>query len=312
MEFVMLLPLAYHIWHIRKYQKRLLVDGIVSLVLFLLCLYVHNLYLDGAVVMLMLILDVKGQYLLYAAAFVLMVLTWSSTYVLLVWILLELVFVSYHRFLYKSYEQQMQEYQNKVFDRQAAEVENMFMTMRGWRHDYHNHLQNLKAKLKKQEIQESVQYLDELEHELSDIRQLVESGNTNMDAILNSKLSLAVNKGIEINVKAQVPSIISISDTDICALLGNLVDNAVEACEKVKQDTFIRLYINKYKGQLYISCTNATSEVVRRLDEEYITTKRGNHGHGLKRMNLIVEKYGGSLNRKNEPGVFITEILLPL
>ncbi len=46
--------------------------------------------------------------------------------------------------------------------------------------------------------------------------------------------------------------------------------------------------------------------------EEYITTKRGNHGHGLKRINNTVEKYGGFINRKNEPGVFATEIMLPL
>lgn len=51
---------------------------------------------------------------------------------------------------------------------------------------------------------------------------------------------------------------------------------------------------------------------VRKLDEEYITHKRGNHGHGLKRINLIVEKYDGFINRKNEAGVFVTEIMLPL
>ncbi len=75
---------------------------------------------------------------------------------------------------------------------------------------------------------------------------------------------------------------------------------------------FIRLYIGVLKKQLYISVTNATSEVVRKLDEEYITTKRGNHGHGLKRINGIVEKYNGYINRNNEPGVFVTEIMLPL
>ena len=63
---------------------------------------------------------------------------------------------------------------------------------------------------------------------------------------------------------------------------------------------------------LYISVSNATNETVRKLDEEYITHKRGNHGHGLKRINLIVEKYDGFINRKNEAGVFVTEIMLPL
>ena len=66
------------------------------------------------------------------------------------------------------------------------------------------------------------------------------------------------------------------------------------------------------KKQLYISVCNATNEVVRKIDEDYISKKRGDHGHGLKRINLIVEKYDGYINRKNEPGVFVTEVMLPL
>ena len=220
--------------------------------------------------------------------------------------------VLYDKLMIRSYEQQLQEYQNKVFDRQVQEVEHMYTTMRAWRHDYHNHLQNLKAKLRKAEVEESLGYLNELEQELDDIRQLVETGNANMDAILNSKLSLALAQGIDIHVKASVPESIPFQDTDMCALLGNLTDNAVEACAKVKEQPFLRLYIGLYKGQLYISCTNATSEVVRKLDADYVTRKRGNHGHGLKRMDLIVEKYDGFIQRKNEPGVFTTEIMLPL
>lgn len=87
----------------------------------------------------------------------------------------------------------------------------------------------------------------------------------------------------------------------------------MEACEKLPvKDRFLRLYIGVFRKQLYISVTNATNELVRKLDDEYITTKRGNHGHGLKRINNTVEKYGGFINRKNEPGVFATEIMLPL
>ena len=64
--------------------------------------------------------------------------------------------------------------------------------------------------------------------------------------------------------------------------------------------------------QLYIAVTIVIGELGRKLVEEYITSKRGNHGHGLKRINNTVEKYGGFINRKNEPGVFATEIMLPL
>lgn len=96
-------------------------------------------------------------------------------------------------------------------------------------------------------------------------------------------------------------------------ILGNLIDNAVEACRDVEpKSQFLRLYIAPMKQQFYISVSNATNELVRKLDEDYISRKRGDHGHGLKRIDVMVEKYGGYINRKNEPGVFVTEIMLPL
>ena len=121
-----------------------------------------------------------------------------------------------------------------------------------------------------------------------------------------------VQQDIEVSVKVSIPENLTITSIDCCVLLGNLIDNAIEACEKVSDKKYIRLYIGLYKKQLYISITNATNEVVRKFDEEYITTKRGNHGHGLKRINKVVEKYNGYINRKNEPGVFVTEIMLPM
>ena len=63
---------------------------------------------------------------------------------------------------------------------------------------------------------------------------------------------------------------------------------------------------------MYISVSNATNEIIRKLDAEYISKKRGDHGHGLKRINIVVDKYGGFIKRANEPGVFATEIMLPL
>lgn len=222
---------------------------------------------------------------------------------------------SNQRYMKRNYEESAAEYQNMVLSKQVSEVQNIYMTMRGWRHDYHNHLQTLKAHLMLGQAKEASVYLGKLEQDLDQVNALIETGNVNLDAILNSKLSLALKGNIDINYKANVPSELTVSDIDLCVLIGNLIDNAVEACESITEGEgtrFIRLYIGILKQQLYITVTNATKEVVRKLDEEYITTKRGNHGHGLKRINKIVEKYEGYINRKNEPGVFITEILLPL
>lgn len=215
------------------------------------------------------------------------------------------------RVIRKRYEEYSMNYQNKLLKNQVEEVQHIYMTMRGWRHDYHSHLQSLKVKLNQGQIEEATKYLNELEEDLDDIHQLVESGNVNVDAILNSKLSLAIEQEIDVNVKVAIPDKLPLSDIDCCVLLGNLIDNAIEACEKVEENKFIRLYIGIYKKQLYMSITNATNEVVRKYDEEYISKKRGNHGHGLKRINKVVEKYNGYINRKNEPGVFVCEIMLP-
>jgi sensor histidine kinase regulating citrate/malate metabolism len=232
-----------------------------------------------------------------------------SIIIMLIFLLSE----SSHRYIRKSYEQAASEYQNKVLSKQIEEVQNIYMTMRGWRHDYHNHLQSLKAQLSMGKVQQAQEYLGELEEDLDNVNQLVETGNVNLDAIINSKISLALKYNINVNYKASVPSSLTASDIDLCVLIGNLIDNAVESCEKLpERDRFLRLYVGVLKKQLYISVTNSTSETVRKLDEEYISTKRGNHGHGLKRINRIVSKYEGYINRKNEPGVFVTEVMLPL
>lgn len=217
-------------------------------------------------------------------------------------------------YIRKSYEDRVNEYQYKVIGQQVNEVQNIYQTMRGWRHDYHNHMQTLKAHLAMKNYDLAGEYLNELEHDLDSVDLLIKTGNMNLDAILNSKISLAKTKEIEIHCKAKVPGELIISDIDLCVLIGNLLDNAVEACEEISvgDDKFLRIYIGIFKQQFYISVTNSTKEIIRKIDAEYITKKRGNHGHGLKRIDNIVNKYQGFINRKNEPGVFVTEIMLPL
>ena len=198
------------------------------------------------------------------------------------------------KILQKQYEKSMLDYQNRMLSQEMEEVKTIYKTMRGWRHDYHNHMQSVKA------------YLDQ-------VRLLFDTGNLNVDAILNAKISLALEREIPCHYKATIPKQLSVSDIDLCVILGNLIDNAVEACRDVEpKSQFLRLYIAPMKQQFYISVSNATNELVRKLDEDYISRKRGDHGHGLKRIDVMVEKYGGYINRKNEPGVFVTEIMLPL
>lgn len=217
-------------------------------------------------------------------------------------------------FVRRREEERLGAYQDKILKTQREEVQNIYETMRGWRHDYHNHMQKIKAHLALNQLEEVKEYLNQLEEDLDAVDIAIQTGNVTVDAILSSKLSVAESREIEVSCKAKVPKKLAVSDIDLCVIIGNLIDNGIESCEKLKsqEKRFIRIYIGIFKEQLYISVSNATNEVIRKLDKEFISNKRGNHGHGLKRIDRIVEKYDGFINRKNEPGAFATEIMLPL
>jgi len=136
-----------------------------------------------------------------------------------------------------------------------------------------------------------------------------------VDAILNSKISVARAKEIHVNAKAIVPKTLSVSEIDLCVIIGNLLDNAVEANIQLENvsSRFIRVYIDVLKGQLYISVSNARTGALRRAGSSFFTTKeRDGHGYGLLRIDNIVEKYNGYVNRQAEEGAFATEVMLPL
>ena len=214
-----------------------------------------------------------------------------------------------------KYEKRLSDFQDSVLKKQRDEVQNIYQTMRAWRHDYHNHMQAIKALLSMGKKDELSDYLDNLEKDLDSIDIAIRTGNVGLDAILSSKVSIARKNNIEVNCTAKVPADLKITDVHLCAIVGNLMDNAIEACEKITEGTaprFIRIYIGLFKSQLYISVSNSTCEKHRRRLSELVTSKLGEHGFGLRRIDKLAEKYDGYVNRKNEPGIFATEVMLPL
>lgn len=217
--------------------------------------------------------------------------------------------------LYKIVDKRIASFQNNVMSTHFHEVENMYQKMRGWKHDYHNHIHVMKAHISLSQIDQLDSYLGKLDDDLLTVDTIVKSGNIMVDAILNSKLSLAMSNHISINVKAIVPPSLLVSDIDLCVVIGNLIDNATEACQLIQDEKqrFIRLYINTLKGQLYISISNSTNGKIKKINKRYMSTKTsGSHGFGLKRVDSIVSKYDGYINRQNEEGMFATEIMLPI
>ncbi|MEZ3422210.1 MAG: GHKL domain-containing protein [Lachnospiraceae bacterium] len=214
-------------------------------------------------------------------------------------------------FLPKQIIKELENYENTLAGRQFEEIKNTYHEMRGWRHDYKNHMHVLKIYVENRQWEECISYISQINENLDSVDHMVKTGNVMADAIINSKISLAKSKNIKLDVTAKVPEELPISDVEFCIIFGNLMDNAIEACEKIfsEEKRFIRIYIGIFKKQFYISVTNATNQK-KRLGS-YYSLKGEGHGFGLYHIDRIIKERNGFLNRKDEPGVFSTEIMLP-
>jgi sensor histidine kinase regulating citrate/malate metabolism len=213
----------------------------------------------------------------------------------------------------KQIDKQIGTYQHELIEKHYREVDNMYRQIRGWRHDYRNHIQTMKAYAASGDLDAIKKYLDLLDEDLTTVDTVVKTGNPMTDAILNSKISLAKSKGIEVVADAHIPVKLKSSEIDLCCIIGNLFDNAIEATESLTQDKrVIRVYMDMKNTQLYISFTNFTAgKKLKKTNGLFRSTKGEGHGFGLVRIDAIVKRLDGYISRNSEDGAFTTEILLP-
>ncbi len=213
----------------------------------------------------------------------------------------------------KKINKKIDSYQKELIETHYQEVDNMYRQIRGWRHDYRNHIQMMKAYAAEENWDAIKKYLDLLDDDLTKVDTVIKTGNPMTDAILNSKISLAKSKNIQVIADAHIPLKLKISEIDLCCIIGNLFDNAIEASEKLPEDKrIIRVYMDMKNTQLYISFTNFTaSNKLKKEGKIFKSTKGEGHGFGLVRIDSIVERLEGYISRNSEDGAFTTEILLP-
>lgn len=216
-------------------------------------------------------------------------------------------------FFSKQIDKRIAAYQRELIETHYREVENMYRQIRGWRHDYRNHIQMMKVLAASGDMDALKVYLDELDTDLNTVDTVVKTGNPMADAILNSKISLARSRNIPTQVDAHIPVKLKMSELDLCCIIGNLFDNAMEASMALPEGKrLIRVYMDMKGTQLYISFTNFTAaKKLSKVGRGFKTSKGEGHGFGLVRMDDIVSRYDGYLSRNSEDGAFTTEILIP-
>ena len=148
------------------------------------------------------------------------------------------------------------DYQTEQSEKHLNEVRSIHKEMRGYKHDFHHHLQTLKGQLEAGEIERALAYIEQLDTQLMQVDTLLKTGNVSLDAILSAKIAQAKAEAITVTVKANVPDILTISDLELSIVIGNLLDNAIESCRTVTEERFIRIFISMKGTMLYFSMLN--------------------------------------------------------
>ena len=185
--------------------------------------------------------------------------------------------------------------------------------LRKLRHDMNNHIGLIKNLVHTEKYEVLKEYIDQIYEDVEVANELVITENKTLSVLLNAKKSKAKEKNIDFQ------SIITLQDLqmqnkDICALLGNILDNAIEASEKVDNNKYIQLSIQKTTVGCVISCENSLGVKPVMRKGKFITSKENAliHGIGTENIKDIVAKYKGEVTFDYDDEMFHVRIVLPV
>lgn len=204
------------------------------------------------------------------------------------------------------------EQQIRMYANQFDIINQTRQNIQSFRHDMKNHLSLLNIFLTNNEHEKAADYIKSLNEVLENEREYVKTGNIEIDSILNYKLEQAERFiGCKTDIQIDVPDQSFMSGFDLNILLGNLLDNALEAVSKA-DDKFLDIRIRYTKDILYISIYNTFDGNISIKDNRLSSTKKniGNHGVGLENIKKIVEKYEGTINIEHNNHLFKADLIL--
>ncbi|WP_425449766.1 sensor histidine kinase [Dethiothermospora halolimnae] len=189
-------------------------------------------------------------------------------------------------------------------------------TLRSQRHDFNHHLSCIYGLLELNKLDEARNYVNNLVEQVNEFKTIVKTNNPIISALLNFKLKLAQNNGIKVNTQIDLPPNIHIEDIDLSIIIGNTIDNAIEACKKVTEEPYINIEIYPIRQNIIIKVINpkhSDYRIEENMKQDKFTTKedKENHGYGLSNIRYIVEKYNGILRIETKNKQFKVNIALP-
>lgn len=179
------------------------------------------------------------------------------------------------------------------------------------RHDIHHHINVVYQLAKENKIEQLIEYLEEYNKIDSTKEPMVYCNNSTVDAILNHYILLAKDNGIEVHLNVALPEELKIRDTDLCIVIGNLLENAIEASKK-EENKRIKLRINRSNEYICMLVSNLYNGEIKKGHSGYYSRKREfkDTGIGLSSVSAVVEKYDGRMEVDHTNGEFNVFIMM--
>lgn len=203
----------------------------------------------------------------------------------------------------RLYEQQL-----VLYNEEAKEREQEYFRYRKIRHDMKNHLIGLRSLIKEGDVQRAENYLDGLLDDIEIVEEKICSGNVVVDTLVNAKYTLAKKMHIKTDIQVCIPNEFKFQDKHLMVILGNIIDNAIEASMKLpEEERYIKLIILYQKKMLNILIINNYNGRTRKNRwGEFITTKEEQvyHGLGLSAIKQAIDYYNGEVKITEKNGKF--------
>lgn len=236
-------------------------------------------------------------------------------------ILLIINIIIFNLYLRLSQEIQLK-MENAVYENQILlnskfmlEKEKIFQELRRYKHDIKNHLITINEMLDKNKISSAESYIKVLldKKEINGYS-IIDTGNLIIDSLINAKYNVAIAKGIEFKLDIHIPIALPFNDTDTCIILGNILDNAIEATEKVDADKrYINILMKFETNELIIVCINSFDGQIKTDDKGRLVTTKvdfDQHGIGITSIERLALRYNGRVLNEYTADTFTVKILL--
>lgn len=211
---------------------------------------------------------------------------------------------------FETEELRMQRQQEQYRVQYADSIRHQYEEMRRIRHDMKQDIMVISALQREGKYKEAGEYARKISDNLNGLETIIDVENDFINAILNSKLSIAKARGIEV-LCASSNNIDGVEDTDLCNLLGNMLDNAIEAAEKCAHG-FIEVSINSNDDRIKVTIANSIQLSVLKNNKELKSTKSNAdfHGYGVKTIKSIAKKYDGMAVFYEDGNMFYCQVIM--